>query len=173
MSPESVMYGRFTLETDVWSFGVVLWEVFSYGKQPYYGHSNEEVVKLILQGTMLIPPDECPSVVCQIMRECWKTEPRDRIKFPDILERLEKAQCKLIIRQNTLPRPPQGPVTVCTPDVLDPDGYLLPAPAIPREYLQTLPNLSDWRYIYLCNDLWTATSEVRNKPRRVELLRWR
>lgn len=43
MSPESVIYGRFTLETDIWSFGVVLWEVFSYGKQPYYGHTNEEV----------------------------------------------------------------------------------------------------------------------------------
>lgn len=43
MSPESVMYGRFTLESDVWSFGVVLWEVYSFGKQPYYGHNNEEV----------------------------------------------------------------------------------------------------------------------------------
>lgn len=48
MSPESVMYGRFTLESDVWSFGVVLWEVYSFGKQPYYGHNNEEVSKTIL-----------------------------------------------------------------------------------------------------------------------------
>ncbi|KAG7208766.1 hypothetical protein KM043_014960 [Ampulex compressa] len=142
MSPESVMYGRFTLESDVWSFGVVLWEVYSFGKQPYYGHNNEEVVKLILQGIMLIPPDECPPFVCQIMRECWKTEPRDRIKFSDILERLEKAHGKLV-QQGTLPRPPQGPVTIRTPDVLDPDGYLLPAPATPREYLQALPALSD------------------------------
>ncbi|KAL6258099.1 hypothetical protein P5V15_010017 [Pogonomyrmex californicus] len=143
MSPESVIYGRFTLETDVWSFGVVLWEIYSFGKQPYYGFSNEEVVKLILQGTMLIPSDECPPIVCQIMYDCWKIEPRERIKFSDILERLEKAQGTKLAQQGTLPRPPQGPVTVRTPDVLDPDGYLLPAPTIPREYLQTLPALSD------------------------------
>ena len=43
MSPESVKYGRFTTESDVWAYGVVLWEIFSYGKQPYYGHTNEEV----------------------------------------------------------------------------------------------------------------------------------
>ena len=43
MSPESVKYGRFTTESDVWAYGVVLWEIFSFGKQPYYGHANEEV----------------------------------------------------------------------------------------------------------------------------------
>ncbi|XP_076635602.1 muscle, skeletal receptor tyrosine protein kinase [Colletes latitarsis] len=140
MSPESVMYGRFTLESDVWSFGVVLWEIYSFGKQPYYGHNNEEVVKLIFQGIMLIPPEECPPFACQLMRECWKTDPKDRIKFADILERLEKVQGKSI-QQETLPRPPQGPVTIRTLDALDPDGYLLPAPTIPHEYLQTLPIL--------------------------------
>ena len=44
MSPESVKYGRFTSQSDVWAYGVVLWEIFSYGKQPYYGHANEEVM---------------------------------------------------------------------------------------------------------------------------------
>ncbi len=43
MSPEAVKYGRYTTESDVWAYGVVLWEIFTYGRQPYYGHSNEEV----------------------------------------------------------------------------------------------------------------------------------
>ena len=45
MPPESVLYRKFTVESDVWSFGVVLWEVFTYGKQPWYELSNHEVRK--------------------------------------------------------------------------------------------------------------------------------
>ncbi|XP_076255102.1 high affinity nerve growth factor receptor-like isoform X2 [Rhynchophorus ferrugineus] len=91
MSPESVVYGRFTLESDIWSYGIVLWEIYSYGKQPYYGHSNEEVVKLILDGIMLIPPEDCPSFVCGLMKNCWKTEPKHRITFTLIKKVLEEA----------------------------------------------------------------------------------
>lgn len=112
MSPESVMYGRFTLESDVWSYGVVLWEIYSFGKQPYYGQSNEEVVKLILQGIMLIPPEDCPQVIWDLMRSCWKTEARDRIRFTDIYTRLKKAHEELAQSpaSTSMPLPPPVPL---------------------------------------------------------------
>ena len=75
------------------------------------------------------------------MKECWKTEPRDRLRFSEILEILEKNHEKLSLKE-TLPRPPQGPVTIRTLDAPS-DGYLLPAPVIPPEYLQALPPLDN------------------------------
>lgn len=168
MSPESVVYGRFTLESDIWSYGVVLWEIFSFGKQPYYGHTNEEVVKLILDGIMLIPPLDCPSIICELMKYCWKTEPRDRIRFINICDKLEVAYENAVSvadyddignekrpydkikdassghteKSNfcqTLPRPP--PIRPFLFDEnLDAEGYLLPKEIKePTYYLETFP----------------------------------
>lgn len=162
MSPESVMYGRFTLESDIWSYGIVLWEIYSFGKQPYYGHTNEEVVKLILQGIMLIPPEDCPTLIYDLMRACWKTEPRDRIRFQDIFEKLEKAYENFedreitassstvleievptkktpVVHNVTLPRPPPMPIAQLD-GLLDTDGYLLPQETTRTNYLQALPD---------------------------------
>nr|XP_022901749.1 tyrosine-protein kinase transmembrane receptor Ror-like [Onthophagus taurus] len=146
MSPESIIYGRFTLESDIWSYGVVLWEIYSFGKQPYYGHTNEEVVNLILQGIMLIPPEDIPQVICELMQMCWKTQAKDRIRFSDIYTKLEKAYDshedfeneKLINSLKRLPRPPPIPLTPCL-DLLDKQGYLLPNSKDVAPYLETLP----------------------------------
>ncbi|KAK4880326.1 hypothetical protein RN001_008472, partial [Aquatica leii] len=157
MSPESVMYGRFTLESDIWSYGVVLWEVYSYGKQPYYGHSNEEVVKLILQGIMLIPPEDCPALICDLMKTCWKTEPRDRIKFTEIYDKLDKvyqnyeqldccvAISKIVCNSGSikkkLPRPPPVLPSTNELELLDTEGYLLPKTVKqPVQYLDIQSN---------------------------------
>lgn len=84
MSPESIMYGKFTLESDIWSFGVVLWEIYALGKQPYYGHSNEQVLKLILQGVRLTPPESATPFIRQLMDGCWKSWPSQRSSFSQI-----------------------------------------------------------------------------------------
>ncbi|XP_023225025.1 BDNF/NT-3 growth factors receptor-like [Centruroides sculpturatus] len=83
MAPESITYGKFSLESDVWSYGVVLWEIYTFGKQPYCGHSNEEVVRQILQGTLLRPPEGCSPFICEVMAGCWRSETK-RLTFPEI-----------------------------------------------------------------------------------------
>ncbi|XP_041373977.1 BDNF/NT-3 growth factors receptor-like [Gigantopelta aegis] len=89
MSPESVKYGRFTTESDVWAFGVVLWEIFSCGRQPYFGHSNEEVIRFLADGLLLQRPEDCPSTIYHIMLGCWKQDPKSRKSFEAIHRHLE------------------------------------------------------------------------------------
>ncbi|XP_060591806.1 tyrosine-protein kinase transmembrane receptor Ror-like isoform X2 [Ruditapes philippinarum] len=84
MSPEAVKWGRFTTDSDIWAFGVVLWEIFSYGRQPYYGHTNEEVIKFLDEGILLQRPEECPSIVYHVMLQCWKLDPKERLAFDRI-----------------------------------------------------------------------------------------
>ena len=62
MPPEAIVYSTFSPQSDVWSFGIVLWEVFSYGMQPYFGMSNEEVVKYVRDSKVLQRPEGCPLV---------------------------------------------------------------------------------------------------------------
>ena len=78
MPPEAIMYAKFTLHSDVWSFGVVLWEIFSYGAQPYFALSNEEVVEYVRNGNVLKHPPGTPTEIYDLMVDCWATEPGDR-----------------------------------------------------------------------------------------------
>ncbi|TDH02198.1 hypothetical protein EPR50_G00170350 [Perca flavescens] len=94
MPPESIMYRRFTTESDVWSLGVVLWEIFTYGKQPWYQLSNNEVIECITQGRVLQRPRSCPKEVYDLMLGCWQREPYMRLNIKEIhsmLQSLAKA----------------------------------------------------------------------------------
>ncbi|XP_034427531.1 NT-3 growth factor receptor isoform X3 [Hippoglossus hippoglossus] len=84
MPPESIMYRKFSTESDVWSFGVILWEIFTYGKQPWFQLGNNEVIECITQGRVLERARICPKEVYDIMLGCWQREPQQRLNIKDI-----------------------------------------------------------------------------------------
>uniref|UniRef100_A0A673KBN5 Tyrosine-protein kinase n=1 Tax=Sinocyclocheilus rhinocerous TaxID=307959 RepID=A0A673KBN5_9TELE len=89
-APEALKKKKFSAQSDVWSYGVLLWEIFSYGRQPYPKMSLSEVRELVDQGYRMEPPDGCPPDVYSIMSSCWETEPKRRPSFLKLRERLEK-----------------------------------------------------------------------------------
>ncbi|XP_036880265.1 inactive tyrosine-protein kinase transmembrane receptor ROR1 isoform X5 [Manis javanica] len=88
MPPEAIMYGKFSSDSDIWSFGVVLWEIFSFGLQPYYGFSNQEVIEMVRKRQLLPCSEDCPPRIYSLMTECWNEIPSRRPRFKDIHVRL-------------------------------------------------------------------------------------
>uniref|UniRef100_A0A673G6M0 receptor protein-tyrosine kinase n=1 Tax=Sinocyclocheilus rhinocerous TaxID=307959 RepID=A0A673G6M0_9TELE len=89
-APEAIAYRKFTSASDVWSFGIVMWEVMSFGERPYWDMSNHEVMKSINEGFRLPAPMGCPSAVNQLMLQCWMQDRSKRPRFVDIVNLLEK-----------------------------------------------------------------------------------
>ncbi|XP_036300219.1 ephrin type-A receptor 2 isoform X2 [Pipistrellus kuhlii] len=89
-APEAISYRKFTSASDVWSYGIVMWEVMTYGERPYWELSNHEVMKAINEGFRLPTPMECPSAIYQLMMQCWLQERARRPKFADIVSILDK-----------------------------------------------------------------------------------
>ena len=85
MAPESLRDGVFTTSSDVWSFGVVLWEMATLATQPYQGLGNEEVLKHVIDGHLLEQPEGCPQEFYNLMRICWHYNKNKRITFYQIL----------------------------------------------------------------------------------------
>jgi len=90
MSPESLLYRTFTVESDIWSFGILLWEIFTYGRQPWFELSNHEVIKHVQEGKQLTCPRDCQTAVHSVMTGCWKRLPSDRLPMRKINEQLEQ-----------------------------------------------------------------------------------
>ncbi|XP_078657912.1 muscle, skeletal receptor tyrosine protein kinase-like isoform X16 [Branchiostoma floridae x Branchiostoma belcheri] len=88
MPPESILYNKYTTESDVWAYGVVLWEIYSFALQPYYGMTHEEVIRYVRDGNVLSQPDTCPHEVYQLMRRCWSKVPSNRPSFATIYKAL-------------------------------------------------------------------------------------
>ncbi|XP_006883284.1 PREDICTED: leukocyte tyrosine kinase receptor [Elephantulus edwardii] len=89
MPPEAFLEGIFTSKTDSWSFGVLLWEIFSLGYMPYPGRTNQEVLDFVVGGGRMDPPRGCPGPVYRIMTQCWQHQPELRPSFASILDHLQ------------------------------------------------------------------------------------
>lgn len=89
MAPENLSDGVFTSDSDVWSFGVVLYEILTLAEIPYQGFSNEEVLHHVLRKGMLNIPRNCPETIQKIMEKCFKWRPSERPTFMEIVSELE------------------------------------------------------------------------------------
>ena len=92
---ESLLYYIFTERSDVWSFGIVLWELVTLGSQPYAGLDNYEVVPYLEMGKRLPRPLRCPDDLYSIMQSCWAAAPDDRPTFSILVHKLEDYESRL------------------------------------------------------------------------------
>ncbi|XP_078115101.1 megakaryocyte-associated tyrosine-protein kinase isoform X2 [Sander vitreus] len=93
-APEALKKEKFSTKSDVWSYGVLLWEIFSYGRQPYPKMSLKEVKERVEGGYRMEAPEDCPPSVYSLMRICWEQEPRRRPAFHKLREKLEREMGK-------------------------------------------------------------------------------
>ncbi|XP_058163138.1 ephrin type-A receptor 7 isoform X5 [Dasypus novemcinctus] len=100
-APEAIQYRKFTSASDVWSYGIVMWEIMSYGERPYWDMSNQDVIKAIEEGYRLPAPMDCPAGLHQLMLDCWQKERAERPKFEQIVGILDK----MIRNPNSLKTP--------------------------------------------------------------------
>ncbi|XP_041962549.1 focal adhesion kinase 1 isoform X24 [Alosa sapidissima] len=98
MAPESINFRRFTSASDVWMFGVCMWEILMYGVKPFQGVKNNDVIGRIENGERLAMPHNCPPTLYSLMTKCWAYDPSKRPRFTELKAQLctilaeEKAQ---------------------------------------------------------------------------------
>jgi len=87
-APEVLNYQKFSFQSDVWSFGVVIWEIFSYGKTPYPAFNNIETMEEVGKGYRMSMPENCPEPIAELTKKCWDIEPANRPSFQQICDSL-------------------------------------------------------------------------------------
>ncbi len=89
MSPESIQKQIFNTKTDVWSYGVLVWELLTRGITPYPKIKNKYIFRHLKEGNRLPKPKYCPKSIYVILRECWSQNPIERPSFANITERIK------------------------------------------------------------------------------------
>uniref|UniRef100_G3PAB9 Ephrin type-A receptor 8 n=1 Tax=Gasterosteus aculeatus aculeatus TaxID=481459 RepID=G3PAB9_GASAC len=110
-APEAIAYRKFSSSSDVWSYGVVMWEVTSYGERPYWNLTNRDVIKSVEEGYRLPAPMGCPGPLHTLMLDCWQKDRNERPRFCQIVTVLDK-----LIRN---PENLKSMDTLCSPPLMD------------------------------------------------------
>uniref|UniRef100_A0A8C4EFZ3 receptor protein-tyrosine kinase n=1 Tax=Dicentrarchus labrax TaxID=13489 RepID=A0A8C4EFZ3_DICLA len=159
-APEAIQYRKFTSASDVWSYGIVMWEVMSYGERPYWDMSNQDVIKAIEEGYRLPAPMDCPPGLHQLMLDCWQKDRAERPKFDQIVGILDK----MIRNPNTL----KTPVGTCTRPISPLLDQSTPDFTAFRSVGEWLEAIKMERY----RDNFTAAGYIDMKPLNVFIYRW-
>ncbi|XP_075453778.1 tyrosine-protein kinase FRK isoform X2 [Ascaphus truei] len=88
-APEAIRYGKFTIKSDVWAYGILLYEIVTYGKMPYPGLTGRQALEKLEQGYRIPQPPNCPLDLYNIMLECWKKMPDERPTFETLTWKFE------------------------------------------------------------------------------------
>ena len=89
-APETALYNRYSIKSDVWSFGIVLYEIISYGQMPYPDMNNAEALEALVQGYRMPRLLQCPEKLYQMMLDCWRDQPDTRPTFETLQWQLEE-----------------------------------------------------------------------------------
>ncbi|CAN2387947.1 receptor [Pristimantis euphronides] len=89
-APEAITYRKFSSASDVWSYGIVMWEVLAYGERPYWNMTNRDVINSVEEGYRLPAPMGCPTALHQLMLDCWQRDRNERPRFSLIVSILDK-----------------------------------------------------------------------------------
>uniref|UniRef100_A0A8U8ANK8 Uncharacterized protein n=1 Tax=Geospiza parvula TaxID=87175 RepID=A0A8U8ANK8_GEOPR len=135
MAPESINFRRFTTASDVWMFAVCVWEILSFGKQPFFWLENKDVIGVLEKGDRLPKPDLCPPVLYTLMARCWDYDPAERPRFQELvcsLSDIHLMETELAKEQerNNRHRPPK---------ILEPPAFQEPPPK-PSRPMQKPPS---------------------------------
>lgn len=98
---EVIMYSYFTIKSDVWSFGIVMYELVTRGRLPYTGMNNSQVVQSLKNNYRMPCPPSCPEHLYEIMTECWREDAATRPTFEELQSRLEEFSTKTELLQLT------------------------------------------------------------------------
>ncbi|KAM9297517.1 protein-tyrosine kinase 2-beta [Morus bassanus] len=124
MSPESINFRRFTTASDVWMFAVCVWEILSYGKQPFFWLENKDVIGVLERGDRLPKPELCPPILYTLMTRCWDYDPSERPKFKDLVCSLSE----IYLTEKELAKEQERNNRHRPPKIMEPPSFQEPPP---------------------------------------------